>query len=119
MEIMFCDECGSLMQPSKGKKGEVILICPACGFKKAVEDPDNLENQLNVEREIEHTDKEKILIDDGSSKIGTLPTIDRFCKKCNTATPHEYWDVQTRSADEAPTRFYRCTVCETTDREYD
>ncbi|MCK4973458.1 MAG: transcription factor S, partial [Candidatus Heimdallarchaeota archaeon] len=29
------------------------------------------------------------------------------------------WMVQTRSADESPTRFFRCTACGETWREYD
>ena len=46
-----------------------------------------------------------------------LPKIKVFCPKCghNEAV---WWIRQTRSADEAPTTFYRCTKCKYSWREY-
>ena len=31
----------------------------------------------------------------------------------------EYWEIQTRSADESPTRFFKCLSCSKQWREYD
>ena len=39
------------------------------------------------------------------------------CPKCGNNEAY-YWIVQTRSADEPPTRFYKCTKCKHVWREY-
>ena len=46
-----------------------------------------------------------------------LPTIEIECEKCG----HDqavWWTLQTRSADEPTTQFFRCTKCEHTWRNY-
>ena len=45
------------------------------------------------------------------------PIVDAECPKCGNMKA-EYWEIQTRSADEPPTRFHRCTKCRHTWREY-
>jgi DNA-directed RNA polymerase subunit M len=49
--------------------------------------------------------------------VSTLPTIERECVKCGNPTSY-FWVLQTRSSDEPPTRFFRCTKCKHTWREY-
>ncbi|GAH37902.1 unnamed protein product, partial [marine sediment metagenome] len=39
------------------------------------------------------------------------------CKKCGNEKAF-FWTVQTRSGDEAETKFFKCTKCEFTWREY-
>ena len=51
-------------------------------------------------------------------EISTLPTTKVTCPKCGN-TKAEWWLQQTRSADEAETRFLRCLECKHTWREYD
>lgn len=46
------------------------------------------------------------------------PKTDEKCPKCGNDKAY-YWSVQTRAADESPTRFYKCTKCSHTWREYD
>jgi len=48
-----------------------------------------------------------------------MPTKKMRCPKCAIVVDTQYWAVQTRSGDEAPTRFYRCMKCKHTWREYD
>ncbi|PWB85162.1 transcription factor S-II (TFIIS) [Methanobrevibacter woesei] len=50
--------------------------------------------------------------------INTHPTTTITCPECghNKAA---WWLQQTRSADEAPTRFFQCLKCKHTWREYD
>ena len=40
------------------------------------------------------------------------------CEKCGNKEAF-YWQIQTRAGDEPMTRFYRCTKCKETWREYD
>ena len=47
----------------------------------------------------------------------TLPKIDADCKTCGNKKAY-FWTKQMRSADEPETRFFRCTKCNRTWREY-
>ncbi|RLG17336.1 transcription factor S [Nanoarchaeota archaeon] len=95
---MFCDECGGLLVNEDG-----VLKCSSCGkvFSK------------DVKLSAEVKTKSKILKDAESP----MEIVDAKCKKCGNDKAY-VWVVQTRSADEAPTRFYRCTKCGHTWRDY-
>lgn len=45
------------------------------------------------------------------------PVIAANCPKCGNKEAY-FWTSQTRSGDEAETRFFRCTKCKHTWREY-
>ena len=45
------------------------------------------------------------------------PIIDQECKKCQNKKAY-FWTIQTRAGDEAETKFFKCTKCEVTWREY-
>jgi len=47
-----------------------------------------------------------------------LPTTNAKCPDCGNATAY-WWLRQLRSADESEVRFFRCTKCARTWREYD
>lgn len=63
------------------------------------------------------TEKEIVIVDD-SNKIRTLPTTTIRCPECGN-NEAEWWLRSLRSADESEVRFFRCTKCEKTWREYD
>ena len=46
-----------------------------------------------------------------------LPVTKYDCKKCVNNEAY-FWTVQTRSADEPETKFYKCTKCGNVNREY-
>jgi DNA-directed RNA polymerase subunit M len=54
---------------------------------------------------------------DDDSKQQDLPTITIQCPTCDNNTA-VWWMLQTRSADEATTQFFRCTKCNHTWRNY-
>ena len=101
---MFCDKCGSLMLP-KNKK----LVCTRCGAEEEIEN----EEEYRIVRKEEK--KEKMLVVD--QEVRTLPTTRAECSRCGNMEA-EWWLLQTRKADEAETRFFRCTKCKFTWREY-
>ncbi len=102
---MFCPKCGSLLMPKKvGKK--TVLAC-SCGFKKDSEGKVALSEAGKKSKPIEIIDKEE--------KINVI--IDAECPKCGYRKA-EYWEIQTRSADEPATRFHKCIKCGHTWREY-
>ena len=50
-------------------------------------------------------------------QVETLPVTDYDCKDCKNTKAY-FWTLQTRSADEPETRFYKCTKCSRIYREY-
>lgn len=104
--MKFCDKCGSLIVPSKEKE-KILFICRKCN---KLHNPEGIviseerlqeKNLISIEQEEEN-----------------LPTTDYKCAKCGNNTAY-WWTMQTRSSDEPETRFFRCTKCSHTWREYD
>ena len=54
---------------------------------------------------------------DADKSLDTLPTTSIECPKCKNNNAF-WWMLQTRSADEATTQFFRCTKCSHTWRNY-
>jgi transcription factor S len=102
----FCPECGAMLLPQDDK-----LKCK-CGYEKNLSKSDT--NQYAVSEKIES--KDSVILK--GEEISTLPTTNVTCPKCGNGKA-EWWLQQTRSADEAETRFLRCTSCKNTWREYD
>ena len=100
---MFCPKCSSLLMQKKKR-----FVCVKCGYVS--------------KDKIKLTSSEKI---EGIQKIGVLkaeqsnvwPVTDETCPKCGNNEAY-YFSVQTRASDEAETRFFRCTKCKHTWREY-
>ena len=99
----FCPECGAVLIQKRKNDG-----CPRCDYSK--------------KGRVKLTSSEKI---DGNKEIAvvskkdtqTFPIITEKCKKCGNEKAY-FWTVQTRSGDEAETKFFKCTKCENTWREY-
>ena len=106
--MMFCTKCGSIMMPKK-EKDKKILICSSCNYVDKSSDSKKFKEVIPEEKELDvlQPDEEK-----------TLPEIEIECPKCKFDRA-VYWLVQTRSGDEAETKFYRCLKCKHTWREYD
>ena len=101
----FCPECGAMMLPNNG-----VLKCNKCGYSNESGDT----GEYTVSEEINAEDKVKMLGDD----VDVGPVTNETCPECghDKAT---YKMLQTRSADEAPTRIFTCTKCKHTWRAYD
>lgn len=96
---MFCVKCNSLMMPKEGK-----MKC-SCGYVQ--EDGKISDKKRKKESIIEVNDK----------KVETLPKMKYDCNKCGNTEAY-FWILQTRSADEPETRFFKCTKCSNVMREY-
>ena len=101
----FCPECGAMLLPKDG-----ILKCNSCGHEKNLSD----NNDYEVSEDIKESDNVKMLGED----VDVGPITNETCPECghDKAT---YKLLQTRSADEAPTRIFTCTKCKHTWRAYD
>jgi DNA-directed RNA polymerase subunit M len=110
----WCDECGSLLYPIK--KGDVtVLKCRRCGFEKEI--TEELDSEaFTYSTQFKHSETDKIEVVK-SADLNTMPTTRAECPKCGHKEA-AYWQLQTRSADEGMTTFYRCLNCKYTWRAY-
>lgn len=104
----FCPKCGTVCV-SKKEKNKTILVCRRCGYK--IKDYKPVEISEDIEKK--PTD-DVVLIEE---KKEALPKIRVVCPKCGHKEA-VWWMMQTRSADEPPTLFFRCTKCGHSWREY-
>ena len=99
----FCPHCKSMMMPAAG-----MMKCRKCGFEK--------EKTKKIIEKKEFKAREVTVLE-GETSAG-LPTTRVKCEECGNKTAY-WWLRQLRSADESETRFFRCTKCGRTWREYD
>lgn len=104
----FC-KCGSLMVAKEVNK-KTVLVCRSCKATLKTYKP------LEIEESVKHRPLESgvVIIE---KKEETLPKTKAECPKCSNKEA-VWWMQQTRSADEAPTLFLRCTKCSHAWREY-
>jgi DNA-directed RNA polymerase subunit M len=104
---MFCPKCGSILLPKR--EGNKIIIKCSCGYTS----DDKVETRFSETAKKVDERKHAAVEED----IETLPLTDAECPKCKHKTAY-FWEVQTRSADEAPTKFMKCEKCKHIWRDY-
>ena len=106
--MQFCDECGSMMVKSDGQ-----MVCTDCGAT-ASQDTERAEQFVSTEQQ---SDEDVIETEEGADFEGKPTATDVICDKCGH---DEAWYTikQTASADEPPTRFFKCKECGYRWREY-
>jgi len=102
----FCPKCGTMLFPKDNS-----FKC-GCGYQKKIT-PESL-SDYKVSEKLEI--RENVIVT--GDNIKTLPTTKAICPKCQNREAF-WWLQQTRRADEAETRFLRCSKCGYTWREYD
>ncbi|MFY9301627.1 MAG: transcription factor S [Candidatus Nitrosotenuis sp.] len=98
--MQFCPKCGIRL-----KKG----TCQKCGYAGS-------EEKQGTKNTAAQLDKDFTVFDEPRGNE-TLPTISIECEKCGHGEA-VWWMLQTRSADEPTTQFYRCGKCSHTWRNY-
>ncbi len=104
-KMLFCPKCGSILKPSR-VKGE--LECSTCKFKI---------KPAKGARVSEVIKKKSKKVEVVEQDIEVLPKTKEECPKCKHHEAY-YWTQQTRAADEAATKFLKCTKCGYTWRDY-
>ena len=105
--MKFCPKCDIRLKKSSTNSA---LSCPKCDYSEA----QGSEIQNNTSEEEPNSDF--LVLDENEGK-DIMPTIEIECEKCGN-NQAVWWMLQTRSADEPTTQFYRCTKCEYTWRNY-
>jgi DNA-directed RNA polymerase subunit M len=103
--MKFCPNC-----EVKLKKSDSGLACPKCNYIEGQE----IKNSTKIIQE-ESGSQFNILAENEGDEA--LPTIKIECEKCGNDEA-VWWMLQTRSADEPTTQFYRCSKCRYTWRNY-
>ena len=104
--MQFCDACGSMM-----KKRDGVMVCTSCGQTAQTEHADAF---VTTE---EQSDAELVESSPDANFEGKPTADDVTCEACGHGTAW-YTIKQTGSADEPPTRFFKCKGCGNRWREY-
>ena len=99
----FCPKCGAVLIQKTKNAG-----CPRCGYSAKGK------LKINISEKVDER-KEVAVI--SSKDKQALPIVNEKCLKCGNNQAY-FWTVQTRASDEAETKFFKCTKCENTTREY-
>ena len=101
----FCPKCGSILVQKKKK-----LECVRCGHTSKEK------SKLKIIEKIDESTKKEVAVVKGKD-TEVFPIITETCKECGNDKAY-FWTVQTRSGDESETKFFKCTKCSYTWREY-
>ncbi len=101
--MQFCDDCGSMMVSTDGTMQCTNDTCDST----ADQDADLAAQFVSTEQQ---SDDELIETEEGAEFEGKPTATDVVCDECDH---REAWYTikQTASADEPPTRFFKCKNC--------
>ena len=99
----FCPKCGGLFVKKRTK-----YSCAKCGYVPKEKIKIVATEKMGRRREV------GVLHEEESS---VWPITTANCPKCGNREAY-FWSAQLRAGDEAETRFFRCTKCKYTWREY-
>jgi len=99
----FCPKCGAVLI-TKNKNS----CCARCNY--------STKGKLKVATSEKIEEKKQVAVVNPKD-TQTLPIVGEKCKKCGHQKAF-FWTVQTRSGDEAETKFFKCLKCDHTWREY-
>lgn len=103
--MQFCEKCGGLLLPDKGKKK---FVCGSCGKSSKTK------GNVVVKEEIVNNNEKLEVVD---KDYDVNPEVEEECPKCSNKKA-KFWTLQTRASDESETRFFECKKCSHRWREY-
>ncbi len=101
----FCPRCGSVLVMKTKNMG-----CPRCGYSSKFKVKIKTSEKIGEKKEV-------AVIRDKDVEVYPIIDLDKPCEKCGNKKAY-FWTLQTRSTDEAETKFFKCTKCNHTWREY-
>ena len=99
----FCPRCGSILVQKRKNDG-----CPRCGYSKKGKIQLKVSEKINGKTDIPVVSEKDVQV---------YPIVDAKCPKCKNKKAY-FWAIQTRSSDEAETKFFKCTECSHSWRDY-
>jgi DNA-directed RNA polymerase subunit M len=98
----FCPKCGAVLIQKRKNYG-----CARCDY--------STKEKVKIKTSEKIEEKNKIAVI--KKEMNTLPIVVEKCKTCGNDKAY-FWTIQTRAGDEAETKFFKCTKCNNTWREY-
>ena len=98
----FCPKCGAVLIQKRKNYG-----CPRCDY--------STKDKVKIKTSEKIESKNEVAVIKKDIKIH--PVINEKCKKCGNERAY-FWSIQMRAADEAEVKFFQCTKCEYTWKEY-
>jgi DNA-directed RNA polymerase subunit M len=98
--MQFCDDCGSMM-----KTDGDAWVCESCGATEPRGDDESEYVSTDAQ-----ADAEVVETEENADFEGKPTATDVRCDECGNEEAW-YYIQQTASADEPPTRFFKCTEC--------
>ena len=99
----FCPKCGAVLIQKLKNAG-----CPRCKYSSKGKIKLTALEKLEEKKEVAIISKKT---------PQTNPIVEKNCDKCGNSKAY-FWTMQTRSSDEAETKFFKCTKCDHTWRDY-
>lgn len=99
----FCPKCGAVLIQKRKNEG-----CPRCSY--------SVKGKMKLTSSEKINEKHEVAVV-SSKDMQVLPIVEEKCRKCKNDKAF-FWSVQQRASDEAEVRFFKCTKCEFTWREY-
>ena len=98
----FCPKCGAVLIQKRKNFG-----CARCDY--------STKDKLKIKTSEKIEEKNKVAVI--KKEMNTLPIVAEKCRQCGNDKAY-FWTIQTRAGDEAETKFFKCTKCDHTWREY-
>ena len=101
----FCPRCGAVLIQKRKNDG-----CVRCNYSSKSKMKIKTSEKISGKREV-------AVIKDKDVEVYPIIELERACEKCGNKKAY-FWTLQTRATDEAETKFFKCTKCNNTWREY-
>eukprot|EP00811_Abedinium_folium_P010172 NODE_19409_length_844_cov_5.868898.p1 GENE.NODE_19409_length_844_cov_5.868898~~NODE_19409_length_844_cov_5.868898.p1 ORF type:complete len:110 (-),score=30.64 NODE_19409_length_844_cov_5.868898:331-660(-) len=102
MACQFCPSCANLLTIEAGKGAVVAFRCRTCAYMYRIEE------KLTAKHMMQRKEVDDVL--GGMDVWKDVDQTDAVCPSCSCGRAF-FRQVQTRSADEPMTVFYKCTRC--------
>ena len=99
----FCPKCGAILVQKVKNIG-----CPRCNYTGKGKEKIRTSEKIGEKKQV-------AVIKDTGTEIH--PVVIEKCKECGNDKAY-FWTVQTRASDESETKFFKCTKCGHTKRDY-
>ncbi|KAL9939507.1 hypothetical protein V8E36_001324 [Tilletia maclaganii] len=99
--MMFCKSCGNMLTVSR-ESGSNKWVCPSCPYEYAIMP------QAQITQKVKLTRKQVDDVMGGEDQWKNVDKTRAHCPKCDNEEAY-FMMIQTRSADEPMTQFYKCT----------
>ena len=100
----FCPKCGSMILINDSGRAS----CAKCNYRPKGNVKIQASEKLKQGKKVAVINEEKLT---------TYPVVEMNCLECKNKQAY-FWTLQTRSSDESETKFYKCTKCSHTWRDY-